>query len=905
LWESVEKAARAKAEEESSLYRYRTTEHKIDLDDTGEGDSGVVRELFPVYDDEFENSDEREDMNESGSAEEVSTCDTEGLSQFSSAEMEEISDLHQLLFDAHQLRALHQSSDARRTNYSLAASLADIISQIPGLSTDYCLVGGHARMCKDVLKDLTQETQTKQQNVYKESVVSEARKAGPVVAGLKKRVEELLVEWPDHPGLVQVMKSCERVLSLGVQEPLMKVLAGLEYILRKAQDWEAYAASHVSLGSQLEELTMLVLDWRRMEFKSWHSLLSDCSCDTQREGAKWWFHMYSLCQESITIGHANITDFLESVHKFIEVAPVGGFEQRLKMLQAFSAEMLLHSHSSLGNILRNSVCYYQQFIPSVISHSMKLKSTVEEEFKNHVRIMRWNDGNYWALKASTEKSHKTLVKFMKKWKAVLAEPVRPLLTVEALQGTENGDSSETRLQQLQSIAKHLSFGEDDLNFSVEHKHMLEYTLLEESAGHGPVQLTAAVVLHRMRDMVHKFSSSLLYCQWNTAVDEFVGEIIHTAKQLQSVEYLEKLEGDKRRSAIKLNNNQKRKAIVELFNYLKKQGLSYRNEVDFSTDANCKFFQLPVINNNLALPELDREIHKYYYRCIGRLAGLQTAFVSPTKDLPAVQLKRCKGYTGHLLHLVCSERITLSSASSSVLSLLHILHEVQSLVDGDICTLQTTEYSTWQGKLLAMVEVCLELVSDFEKLVATLPDETDTAAYSDAPPILACGDNSIANAALSMLQGCVPDLKAHYGRHISVEKRYRRHELLLVTRDDVSQLAETCSLIELFSDRITATLNLALGSRDKRAAMFEFLEVAQSHIITTCCQCRAWIDATSNTVAAEQDNVGGNNEQTSAANTVVTETDCVSLLRKLTLSVQRVMVRHEKFAADSERNSSEG
>jgi hypothetical protein len=91
-----------------------------------------------------------------------------------------------------------------------------------GLSTDYCLVGGHARMCKDVLKDLTQETQTKQQcvtetvlatlipfcilsrNVYKESVVSEARKAGPVVAGLKKRVEELLVEWPDHPGLVQV-----------------------------------------------------------------------------------------------------------------------------------------------------------------------------------------------------------------------------------------------------------------------------------------------------------------------------------------------------------------------------------------------------------------------------------------------------------------------------------------------------------------------------------------------------------------------------------------------------------------------------------------------------------------------------------------------------------------------------
>ena len=41
-------------------------------------------------------------------------------------------------------------------------------------------------------------------NVYKEAVVCEARRAGPVVSGLKDRVEELLVEWPEHPGLCQV-----------------------------------------------------------------------------------------------------------------------------------------------------------------------------------------------------------------------------------------------------------------------------------------------------------------------------------------------------------------------------------------------------------------------------------------------------------------------------------------------------------------------------------------------------------------------------------------------------------------------------------------------------------------------------------------------------------------------------
>ena len=35
--------------------------------------------------------------------------------------------------------------------------------------------------------------------------MSEAVKVEPIVNGLKERVEELLLEWPDHPGLVQVI----------------------------------------------------------------------------------------------------------------------------------------------------------------------------------------------------------------------------------------------------------------------------------------------------------------------------------------------------------------------------------------------------------------------------------------------------------------------------------------------------------------------------------------------------------------------------------------------------------------------------------------------------------------------------------------------------------------------------
>ena len=50
----------------------------------------------------------------------------------------------------------------------------------------------------------------------------------------------------------------------------------------------------------------------------------------------------------------------------------------------------------------------------------------------------------------------------------------------------------------------------------------------------------------------------------------------------------------------------------------------------------------------------------------------------------------------------------------------------------------------------MVEMCLELVSDFEQVIATLPEEVDST-LSDLPPILACGDRSIANTALAIFQ----------------------------------------------------------------------------------------------------------------------------------------------------------
>lgn len=256
LWDAADQTMRAKAVEEESLYCYKTKTHNIGGNEEGEEEESV-RQVFPLYDCVFEEGGEgnkqiegETEDGERGKKEEEGN--TSGVCQFTCEEMEEVSCLHQLLFS----QTTHFNSTLLTSKYSLAASLADIVCHIPGdtlrvlhivlseicckmcsgLSTDYSLFGGHARMCKKLLTELSQEPLEKGRcivifectyiiythvyvvlafdlwlllynscsNVYKEAVVCEAKRAGPVVTDLKNRVEKLLVEWPEHPGLVQV-----------------------------------------------------------------------------------------------------------------------------------------------------------------------------------------------------------------------------------------------------------------------------------------------------------------------------------------------------------------------------------------------------------------------------------------------------------------------------------------------------------------------------------------------------------------------------------------------------------------------------------------------------------------------------------------------------------------------------
>lgn len=96
-----------------------------------------------------------------------------------------------------------------------------------GCSFDYFMMSGHTRVWSEILTNLQQGSGDRRlvmsfvcfylcfryvfyfilrpTNIYKEPAVYEVKRALPVITELRTRIKELLLEWPDHPGLKQVM----------------------------------------------------------------------------------------------------------------------------------------------------------------------------------------------------------------------------------------------------------------------------------------------------------------------------------------------------------------------------------------------------------------------------------------------------------------------------------------------------------------------------------------------------------------------------------------------------------------------------------------------------------------------------------------------------------------------------
>ncbi|RKO94177.1 P-loop containing nucleoside triphosphate hydrolase protein [Blyttiomyces helicus] len=321
-WSSEEKRriAREKAEEE--FYKYKERTHEVETE--GEIDEEEFRERFPDFNEAFADVEKKVD---DGSADDKPATTPKKRKEDGVIDIEmaqEVRLLHKQIVRCWSTRTPARDSpdaafealwrSAFHDSYEAGADLAHVSHQTAHRSLNAQGRGGHVFLASRRLGELAAAATPAPENedvkeavaaptadggqarydFYRDPNVAEARRIHPILLAFDSRITELLAQWPDHAILQQLSIISNRIAAFSITSPIMKLLAGIELLLQKCQDWEAYAAREVSLKPLMAEITTCIVRWRKLELRCWRELLDVEDRKSEEKASRLWFHLWKI-----------------------------------------------------------------------------------------------------------------------------------------------------------------------------------------------------------------------------------------------------------------------------------------------------------------------------------------------------------------------------------------------------------------------------------------------------------------------------------------------------------------------------------------------------------------------------------------------------------------------------------
>ncbi|GLE05582.1 hypothetical protein PINS_up014614 [Pythium insidiosum] len=353
---------------------------------------------------------------------------------------------------------------------------------------------------------------------HRDPFVQEAVLVAQPLQDLLVKVQYLLSLWPDHAILQQLVLIADRIRNFEIRSPLVRTLTAVELLVRKAQEWESYAARDYSIASELAALSGLITRWRKLELYSWPHLLYVKERQHRTAAQKTWINMYSLLtgqfegdiaesmvssvvpkkelewlhlnewtrwifdvQATATASSANVVktegekdlktwrrELFATLDAYIRTCPMGQFETRLLIVYAFCCQLSLERLSGgeeaespkqgLANVLYHLYRYYAQHMGYLDNQWSGLKAPIQRQLLEFVKICRWDEQTYYSLAESAEKSHRKLMKFIRDYDAVLTVNVQTVIDASS----DNGITKEGGFTGIVATRNELSKLEDSV-----------------------------------------------------------------------------------------------------------------------------------------------------------------------------------------------------------------------------------------------------------------------------------------------------------------------------------------------------------------------------------------------------------------------------------------------------------
>lgn len=658
-WSKRLEADRKAQQENTSLYRFRGS-----AEDEEEIDAEEFNELFPTFDEEGDNAAASRPAKSKDQVRDMSIKVAQAHRGIFLSPQEPVSAISELCISLSD-RVSKEISDSPHIDRDITATLLPSAVLLLGKKTS----------------SLASANVEKSYNFYLDENLHEARLLVTLTNKIKARFREL--QCVDEIGhmqpLADVIASCERLLEIVHQEPLAKMLPKVEQLHSHVYEWQFGGwASRVHGVLELHNsLTDTVIRWRRLELSTWANLFDTERRKCEDDAYSWWFVAYqvvvavplSMVDSSEQIrGYAvSLTETLES---YFSSSILGQFSSRLTLLSQLRNHLkyLAQDYPTLEVVyhsLANFISYYKRYEKSVEDAIQKGRVPLDKKMKDVLLLASWKDTNINALRESARKSHQKLFRLVRKFRAVLGQDMRTIIS----QGLPDQDHSSATANGFLEQAAYNST--PDHAFTV----LVENALpkwLEKNQRLANATKTVSVIVKIAQSPA--MSSGL-----PSTLDDFISNLNNSMEELrkETPSFLT----DENKDAVKHLKSRKRKLFADTLRDLRQMGIRY----NLSQDPLAKQKSLAVVfssfsstdDGNAVMDATDYYLHKI----LDIVPQVRASAREHSDDLTSAEMTRSIGFVEGMIHMLLSQRRGVLSANRSVTSLKQKVNQLQSVCSG--------------------------------------------------------------------------------------------------------------------------------------------------------------------------------------------------------------------------------
>jgi midasin len=538
------------------------------------------------------------------------------------------------------------------------------------------------------LDSLAASRDSKLYNFYFDANLIEAKKFVQLVHRIRQRyrtIHEALEI--DHATVLDVLRSCDEALAFRHVDPVAKFITKAEKLHEYMHAWQPLAKRDLRAPELFDELTGLLVSWRQLELTTWARLFN-VEVEKCRKDAKSWFF---VAFETIIVASESIKDMetmkdhakalLKILESFFFTTNLGQFEQRLKLLEQLREHIgMLNAGTGafepVYRALGHFVDLFSRYERQVQEHLTKGRQALEKDIHDVIKLASWKDTTIQALKQSAKTSHRKLTKLVRKFRALLNQPLSGILNAGILEQNftvmpplmESGYITRTPL-----LAQHC---EDHVPGWTERPTRFK-------------NLTTTVAL--MRNLTLPGTECV---DGAIYIESFITDLDTTIVQLQKATPAILTEENK--EDVQHLKTRKRKLYADTMKELRQMGVVS----NLGSDILAKQDELSIVLANLpSKPVQDSpngEGSEYYlHKSLNIMNQVRNVYKEHSGDLTSNDVSRSIGYLEGLLHAVIKQRGQLSRAKDN----LQHLQIPTSQVD-NLCSLEHMTISTVSGGQVA-------------------------------------------------------------------------------------------------------------------------------------------------------------------------------------------------------------